>query len=80
MADSLGVNLGVMIMVGIPTALICMIVAGVIWGRFIGNKVFTKLPVNVEEIKEDSKELPPFGLDAWSDSYTTCINTGKYCF
>ena len=62
MADSLGVNLGVMIMVGIPTALICMIVAGVIWGRFIGNKVFTKLPVNVEEIKEDSKELPPFGL------------------
>ena len=57
-ADSLGVNLGVMIMVGIPTALICMIVAGVIWGRFIGNKVFTKLPVNVEEIKEDSKELP----------------------
>ena len=61
-ADSLGVNLGVMITVGIPTALICMIVAGVIWGRFIGNKVFTKLPVNVEEIKEDSKELPPFGL------------------
>ena len=61
-ADSLGVNLGVMIMVGIPTALICMITAGVIWGRFIGNKVFTKLPVNVEEIKEDSKELPPFGL------------------
>lgn len=61
-ADSLGVNLGVMIMVGIPTALICMIVAGVIWGRFIGNKVFTKLPVNVEEIKEDFKELPPFGL------------------
>lgn len=50
-ADSLGVNLGVMIMVGIPTALICMVVAGVIWGRFIGDKVFTKLPVNVEEIK-----------------------------
>ena len=61
-ADSLGVNLGVMIMVGIPTALICMVVAGVIWGRFIGDKVFTKLPVNVQEIKEDSKELPPFGL------------------
>lgn len=61
-ADSLGVNLGVMIMVGIPTALICMIVAGVVWGRFIGNKVFAKLPGNVEEIKEDSKELPAFGL------------------
>ena len=61
-ADSLGVNLGVMIMVGVPTALICMVAAGVIWGRFIGDKVFTKLPVNVQEIKEDSKELPPFGL------------------
>lgn len=61
-ADSLGVNLGVMIMVGIPTALICMVVAGVIWGRFIGDKVFTKRPVNVEEIKDEPKELPPFGL------------------
>lgn len=61
-ADSLGVNLGVMIMVGIPTALICMVVAGVIWGRFIGDKVFTNLPVNVEEIKDEPKELPPFGL------------------
>lgn len=61
-ADSLGVNLGVMIIVGIPTALICLVVAGVIWGRFIGDKVFTKLPVNVQEIREESKELPPFGL------------------
>lgn len=61
-ADSLGVNLGVMIIVGIPTALICMVVAGVIWGRFVGDKVFTKLPVNVEEIKDEPKELPPFGL------------------
>ena len=61
-ADSLGVSLGVMIMVGIPTALICMIVAGVVWGRCIGNRIFTGLPVNVEEIKDDSRELPPFGL------------------
>ncbi len=61
-ADSLGVSLGVMIMVGIPTALICMIVAGVVWGRFIGNRIFTGLPVNVEEIKDDLRELPPFGL------------------
>ena len=61
-ADSLGVSLGLMIMVGIPTALICMIVAGVVWGRFIGNRIFTGLPVNVEEIKDDSRELPPFGL------------------
>ena len=61
-ANALGVNLGTMIMVGVPTALICMLVSGIIWGGFIGNKIFTELPVNVEEIKDDGKEMPPFGL------------------
>ena len=61
-ANALGVNLGTMIMVGIPTALICMLVSGIIWGGFIGNKIFTELPANVGEIKDDGKELPSFGL------------------
>ena len=61
-ANALGVNLGTMIMVGVPTALICMLVSGITWGGFIGNKIFTELPVNVEEIKDDGKEMPPFGL------------------
>lgn len=61
-ANALGVNLGTMIMVGVPTALLCMLVSGVIWGTFIGNKIFTKLPANVEEIQDDGKELPAFGL------------------
>lgn len=61
-ANALGVNLGTMIMVGVPTALLCMLVSGVIWGTFIGNKIFTKLPANVEEIHDDGKELPSFGL------------------
>ena len=39
-----------------------MLVSGIIWGGFIGNKIFTELPVNVEEIKDDGKEMPPFGL------------------
>lgn len=60
--NALGVNLGTMIMVGIPTALICMLVSGIIWGGFIGNKIFTELPANVGEIKDDGKELPSFGL------------------
>ena len=62
LANALGVNLGTMIMVGIPTALICMLVSGIIWGGFIGNKIFTELPANVGEIKDDGKELPSFGL------------------
>lgn len=61
-ANALGVNLETMIMVGIPTALICMLVSGIIWGGFIGNKIFTELPANVGEIKDDGKELPSFGL------------------
>lgn len=61
-ANSLTVNFGTMMMVGIPTAIAAMIVSGIIWGRFIGTKIFTKLPVNVQEIKDDGKELPPFGL------------------
>lgn len=61
-AGALGVNLGTMIMVGVPVALICMLVSGVLWGRFIGNKIFTRLPANVEEIRDDGKELPSFSL------------------
>lgn len=61
-ANALGVNFGTMIMVGIPTAIASMLVSGIIWGGFIGNKIFTKLPVNVQEIKDDEKNLPPFGL------------------
>ncbi|WP_295253168.1 gluconate:H+ symporter [uncultured Catenibacterium sp.] len=61
-ANALSVNLGTMIMVGVPTALISMLVAGIIWGQFIGTKIFTELPTNVGEIKDDGKELPSFGL------------------
>ena len=61
-ANAHGVNLGTMIMVGVPTALICMLVSGIIWGNLVGNKIFTELPANVEEIKDDGKEMPPFGL------------------
>ena len=56
------VLLGTMIMVGGPTALICMMVSGIFWGSFVGNKIYTELPANVEEIKDDGKDLPPFGL------------------
>ena len=61
-ANALGVNLGTMIMVGVPTALICMMVSGIFWGSFVGNKIYTELPANVKEIKDDGKDLPPFGL------------------
>lgn len=61
-ANTLGINLGTMIAVGIPVAVISTIVAGIIWGKIIGNKIFTKLPVNIEEVSDDEIKLPPFGL------------------
>ena len=62
-ANALGVNLGTMIMVGVPTALICMLASGIIWGNLIGSRIFTELPANVGEIQdEDEREMPPFGL------------------
>ena len=61
-ANALNVNLGTLILVGIPTALICMLVSGVIWGSHIGKKIFTSLPKNVTEIKDNNEDLPSFGL------------------
>lgn len=61
-ANALDVNLGMMIMVGVPTAIISMLIAGIIWGSFIGNKIFAALPEDVNENVHSEKELPPFGL------------------
>ena len=51
-ANALGVNLGT----------ISTVVAGIIWGKIIGNKIYTKLPANVEEIADIDKNLPSFGI------------------
>ena len=61
-ANALNVNLGTLILVGIPTALICMLVSGVIWGSHVGKKIFTSLSKNVTEIKDNNENLPSFGL------------------
>lgn len=61
-ANALDVNLGMMIMVGVPTAIISMLIAGIIWGSFIGNKIFAALPEEENETVHSDKELPPFGL------------------
>ena len=61
-ANALDINLGMMIMVGVPTAIISMLIAGIIWGSFIGNKIFAALPEEGNETVHSDKELPPFGL------------------
>lgn len=63
-ANMLGVNLGIMIAVGVPVGIIAVIVGGVIWGRFCEKKIYAELPSNMREIQDTSldKKLPPFGL------------------
>ncbi|MDD4850287.1 MAG: gluconate:H+ symporter [Gemmiger sp.] len=65
-ANMLGVNLGVMIAVGVPVALLSVIVAGVLWGSFCGKKIYTELPANMREFSDagEEKKLPPLGLVA----------------
>lgn len=62
-SNTFGVDLGTMIAVGIPVAIISMIFSGIIWGKFIGTKIQIKLPSNIKEIVEkDDADLPSFGV------------------
>lgn len=60
-SNLLGVDLGIMIAVGLPTGIVSLLVAGIFWSKFIGKRIHTKLPSNIDEVAqmEDSK-LPPF--------------------
>ena len=63
-AGTLSVDLGTMILVGIPTAFIAMAIAGVIWGRNVGGRIFTDVPEHFTSAEgaSDEKELPSFGM------------------
>jgi GntP family gluconate:H+ symporter/Gnt-I system low-affinity gluconate transporter len=60
-ANLLGVELGYVIAVGAVVGTISMIVAGPIFGKFIGNKIYAPIPENVEEMMEhDNEKMPGF--------------------
>ena len=60
-ANMLGVDLGVMIAVGVPTGILSLIFAGIIWSKFIGTKIHTGLPTTVSEVREEEEaNLPQF--------------------
>ena len=57
----LGVDLGIMIAVGVPTGILSLIFAGILWSKFIGTKIHTDLPISVSEIgEEEEAKLPKF--------------------
>ena len=66
-AGTLGVDLGTMILVGIPTAFIAMAIAGVIWGRNVGGRIFTDVPEHFTSAEGASDEKEHRAHAALSD-------------
>lgn len=67
-ANMLGVELGYVIGVGIVTGAVAMVVAGPLFGKYIGEKIHIAVPDNYELAaneaaagKEKNKKLPSFG-------------------
>lgn len=58
-ANMMGVDLGIMILVGVPTGVLSLLLAGILWSKFIGTKVFAHVPHNVLD-DDDDAILPSF--------------------
>ena len=58
-ANMLNVDLGVMIAVGVPVGILSLIFAGILWSKFIGSRINTGLPSNIQEVREEAN-LPKF--------------------
>ncbi len=60
-ANMLGVDLGYVIIVGLISGTVAMVLAGPLFGRFIGKKIYVLVPKNVEEMPDcDESHLPKF--------------------
>lgn len=60
-ANMLGVDLGYVIMIGIAAGSVAMVVAGPIFGKYIGGKIFVPVPKSIQEMPDcDDSKLPGF--------------------
>lgn len=60
-ANILGVDLGLMILVGVPVGIISLILAGILFSKFIGKRIDIKAPELMEE-EEVESNLPNFKI------------------
>ncbi len=60
-SNMLGVDLGVMILVGVPTGILSLLFAGIFWSKFIGGRIFADIPEGLLESDEEAK-LPDFKI------------------
>ncbi|TCK92765.1 GntP family gluconate:H+ symporter/Gnt-I system low-affinity gluconate transporter [Natranaerovirga hydrolytica] len=60
-ATMLGVDLGIVVIVGLVIGAFSMVVAGPIFGKFIGDKIYVPVPKSIEEMDDfDESKLPKF--------------------
>lgn len=60
-ANMLNVELGIMIAVGVPVGILSLLFAGILWSKFIGSRINTGLPSNIQEVREEEEaNLPQF--------------------
>lgn len=60
-ANMLNVDLGVMIAVGVPVGILSLLFAGIMWSKFIGRRIETGFPSNIQEVREEEEtNLPAF--------------------
>lgn len=59
-SNMLGVDLGVMILVGVPTGILSLLLAGILWGNFTGYRIMAQVPQEVDNGDDCEKGLPPF--------------------
>ncbi len=61
-ASLLGVDLSYVIVVGIICGAVAMVLAGPVFGSFVGNRIMVPIPPNVADIPEyEESKLPSFG-------------------
>lgn len=60
-SNMLGVNLGVMIIVGVPTGILSLTFAGIFWSKYIGARVFADIPNDLLDSEEEG-DLPDFKI------------------
>jgi GntP family gluconate:H+ symporter/Gnt-I system low-affinity gluconate transporter len=61
-ANILGVDIGIVIIVGLACGAIAMILAGPVFGRYCGNKYFVPVPETIKVTNVDENKMPSFGL------------------
>lgn len=60
-ANMLGVDLGYVIIIGLISGSVAMVVAGPMFGKYIGGKIFVPVPKSIQEMPDcDDSKLPGF--------------------